>query len=58
MAKINLLPWREALRKEKQQEFFAILGMGAALAAVVVIVVHIYFTQKIDAWSSRPLAGG
>ncbi len=53
MAKINLLPWREAQRKEKQQEFFAILGFGAALAAVVVIVVHVYFTQKIEAQQTR-----
>lgn len=26
MAKINLLPWREAYRKEKKQEFLTILG--------------------------------
>ena len=53
MAKINLLPWREAQRKEKQQEFFAILGVGAAIAAVVVIVVHIYFSQRIEAQQTR-----
>ena len=29
MAKINLLPWREAKRKEQQQEFFTLVGAGA-----------------------------
>jgi len=53
MAKINLLPWREALRKEKQQEFFVILGMGAALAAVIVIGVHVQFVAEIDAQQTR-----
>ncbi len=53
MAKINLLPWREALRKEKQQEFFVMLGFGALLAAAVVIAVHVYFSQRIEAQQSR-----
>ncbi len=53
MAKINLLPWREAQRKEKQQEFVVMLGIGAAFAAAVVIVVHIYFTQRIEAQQTR-----
>lgn len=35
MAKINLLPWREELRKQQLQEFAVILGM-VILAAVVV----------------------
>ncbi len=35
MAKINLLPWRDELRKQQLQEFSGILGM-VVLAAVVV----------------------
>ena len=27
MAKINLLPWREELRKERQKRFFVCLGI-------------------------------
>ncbi len=53
MAKINLLPWREAQRKEKQQEFFVMLGLGAALAAVIVLLVHVYHSQLIEAQQDR-----
>lgn len=35
MAKINLLPWREELRKQQLQEFVAVLG-AVVIAAVVV----------------------
>jgi type IV pilus assembly protein PilN len=33
--KINLLPWRETYRKEKNGEFFVVLGLCAAIAAGV-----------------------
>ncbi len=48
MAKINLLPWRESQRKEKQQEFFVILGAGAAVAVLVVLLVHFQVEAKIN----------
>lgn len=35
MTKINLLPWRETHRKEKNMEFYVVLGLCAALAAGV-----------------------
>ena len=35
MTKINLLPWRETHRKEKNQEFYVALGVAALLAAGV-----------------------
>ena len=35
MAKINLLPWRQERRKQRQTEFFAMLGGAALLAAVI-----------------------
>ena len=53
MAKINLLPWREAQRKEKTQEFFVMLGIGAVLAAVIVIAAHVYHSQLIEAQLNR-----
>jgi type IV pilus assembly protein PilN len=34
MAKINLLPWRDEFRRQKQQEFLTILGSVAVVAAV------------------------
>ncbi len=33
MTKINLLPWRETHRKEKNKEFYVVLGLCAAVAA-------------------------
>ncbi len=53
MARINLLPWREVQRKEKTQEFFVMLGVGAVLAAVIVIVAHVYHSQLIEAQQNR-----
>ena len=47
MARINLLPWREELRKEKQKEFGVRIGGFALAAAVVVGVVHIYHVNLI-----------
>ena len=53
MAKINLLPWRETLRKEKQQEFFTMLGAGAALAVLAVLVIHFQVERLIDGQERR-----
>jgi type IV pilus assembly protein PilN len=52
MAKINLLPWREELRKERQQEFIGIAAAVALSAAALVWFVtgqieDQYKTQKI-----------
>ncbi len=43
MAKINLLPWREELRKQKKQEFFNALALGVLVAIMVLAVIHGYF---------------
>ncbi|MFQ5659376.1 MAG: PilN domain-containing protein [Gammaproteobacteria bacterium] len=48
MARINLLPWREALRNEKQQEFFIMLGVFAAITAGILGAIHFYNTQLIE----------
>lgn len=53
MARINLLPWRDELRKQKQQEFITLLGIFAVVAAVIVGLVHVYNTQLIDQQLSR-----
>ncbi len=53
MPRINLLPWREAERKRKRQEF----GVGALaalmLGAVVYLVVNWQMQSAIDAQMSR-----
>ncbi len=53
MAKINLLPWRETERKEKQQEFFVMLGAGAAIAALTVLLVHFQVENMIEGQERR-----
>lgn len=53
MAKINLLPWRDELRKQRQQEFFVMLGIAAFVALGIWGVVHLYHTQLIEYHQSR-----
>lgn len=48
MTAINLLPWREALRKERQQKFFTILGVSVGVMFAVIGVVHLEFSKMLD----------
>lgn len=53
MARINLLPWREALRKRRQRDF-AIAGAAAlALTALAGLLVHLQIEAWIGAQQSR-----
>ena len=47
MARINLLPWRETRRHEQQKEFFTLMGLAAALCAIVVLMTHFEINGKI-----------
>ncbi len=42
MARINLLPWREELRKQKKQDFLTAMGVLAGATLVSFIFVHTY----------------
>lgn len=53
MARINLLPWREELRKEKQKEFGALLGGFVIIAAVIVGMGHLYHVNLIEYHEQR-----
>ncbi|MCO7224479.1 PilN domain-containing protein [Pleionea sp. CnH1-48] len=53
MAKINLLPWREELRKEKQRQFLSILSLVFVLGAVGVFAYLHLLGQKIDSQRER-----
>ncbi len=48
MARINLLPWREARRREQQKEFFTLMGLAAALCVVVVLLTHFEINGRIN----------
>jgi type IV pilus assembly protein PilN len=53
MAHINLLPWRQALRKEKQQEFLSTLGLTAAAGAAIVFASHMFVNGMISNQEDR-----
>jgi type IV pilus assembly protein PilN len=42
MARINLLPWREELRKQKKQEFLQEIGLAVLVTFIILVGVHIY----------------
>ncbi len=53
MARINLLPWREELRKEQQRQFLTIMGLSAVLMALIIIAVHIQIAGLIADQNQR-----
>lgn len=42
MAKINLLPWRDELRKKKKKDFFTMMGVAAVVTVAAIAGVHVY----------------
>ncbi len=42
MARINLLPWREELRKQKQQDFLVGIGIGVVITGLLLVAVYLY----------------
>lgn len=53
MASINLLPWRQELRKQRQQEFIAIV-MGVAMIAVAIILFgHVALSKQVGDQDER-----
>lgn len=53
MAKINLLPWRDKLRKEKQKQFLILLGMMVSLTALSMFAVHVFQEDRISYQEKR-----
>lgn len=53
MAKINLLPWRTERRKQRQKEFYLMLGGAALFAILVAFGVIKYFDHLIDTQNRR-----
>lgn len=53
MAKINLLPWRAERRKQRQKEFYGMLGFAAVIALLVSILIVMYYNGQIEGQSQR-----
>jgi type IV pilus assembly protein PilN len=53
MARINLLPWREARRKRHQRDFAVAGGVALAFTALLALLVHLQIEAWIAAQQSR-----
>lgn len=53
MARINLLPWRAERRKQRQKEFGLMLGLAAAAAIGVSLLISSYYDAQIEGQSER-----
>ncbi len=48
MPRINLLPWREELRKQRQKEFGIMAGLAVIMMAAVVALAHMQIAAMIE----------
>jgi len=53
MAHINLLPWREEQRKERQRQFAVVAVGSVILMVLIILLVHINVAHVIDDQQSR-----
>ena len=53
MATINLLPWRAERRKQRQKDFLVMIGVTAAVAALIAFGVVKYFDALIENQTAR-----
>ena len=53
MPRINLLPWREAQRKERKLAFLVALGAAGVAALVTTFAFNLYFNSMISAQEAR-----
>ena len=53
MARINLLPWRAARRKQRQKEFAAMVGASAIVAVVLAFALVSYYNAQISGQEER-----
>lgn len=53
MAHINLLPWREEKRQERQQQFYVAMGITLAFAIVVFYIITSYMNGLLDEQTQR-----
>jgi type IV pilus assembly protein PilN len=53
MTRINLLPWREARRKQQQRDFLSLMGGGAIVAVLGVFLAHMQIAGYIEHQETR-----
>ena len=53
MAYINLLPWRDAARKERQKQYLTILTATAVVSFFLIFMVNMLYSARIDGQTQR-----
>ena len=53
MARINLLPWRAERRKQRQREFYAMLGMAAVAGVLLSLLLYFYYDGQVSGQNAR-----
>lgn len=53
MTRINLLPWREELRQERQKEFVSFTSLAVVLMLTILGAIHFQISNVIDYHNSR-----
>lgn len=53
MARINLLPWRAERRKQRQREFYAMLGMAAVGGLLLSLMIWFYYDRQVNGQMDR-----
>lgn len=53
MPHINLLPWREELRREKQRQFINVAAGAAVVMLGIIVLVHLQMAGKISSQDGR-----
>lgn len=53
MPRINLLPWRAELRRQRRTEYLVTLGICAVIAVAVLATVDFYYNALIDQQNTR-----
>lgn len=53
MARINLLPWRAERRKQRQREFYAMLGMAAIGGLLLSLMIWFYYDRQVSGQMDR-----
>lgn len=55
MARINLLPWREEQKKQREKNFYLLLGLGFVAALGILAGIHTEMQARTDFQNNRNL---
>ena len=53
MARINLLPWRAERRKQRQRDFYGMLGVAAIGGVLLSLLIWFYYDRQVSGQGER-----